>query len=833
MLNLRHALRTQLRTPLVTGVACLSLALGIGANSAIFSIFDQMVLEALPVAEPDRLVNLSAPGPKPGSQSCSNAGDCDEVFSYPMFRDLEQAQTEFASLAAHREFSANLAYRGQTESSSGLLVSGGYFPTLGLQPALGRLFGPEDNRTKGSHPIVVLAHGYWQSRFGSSPAVLGDSLTVNGQTLTIVGVAPAGFTGTTLGTRPQVFVPMVMREALVPGFTGLEERRSYWAYLFARLKPGTSLDRAQIAVNVPYHAVVNEVEAPLQEGMSEQTMALFRAKTVQLAPGARGQSSVRGEARAPLLLLLGATGFVLLIACANVANLLLARSAARADEIAVRLAVGAGRRQLVAQLLAESCLLAGFAGLLGLIVAVWTLRLIGSLLPPDAASTLSLEVDGGMLAFTAVLALATGLAFGLFPALHSTRPDLASSLKGQATKTTGTRAAARFRAGLVTGQIALAMALLVSAGLFTKSLANVSRVDLGFRTDHLVIFGVSPELNGYTPEQSRALFERMEEELAALPGATGVTTSMVPLIAGSNWGNSVSVEGFAADADTDTHSVYNEIGAGYFRTLGIPLLSGREFAAGDVLKASKVAIVNEAFARKFNLGREAVGKRMAMSTGPETPLDIEIVGLVADAKYSEVKRPVPPQFFRPYRQNEGLGALNFYVRTGLAPENLMASIGEVVRRLDPNLPVENLQSMETQVRQNVFLDRLIGTLSSAFAVLATLLAAVGLYGVLAYTVAQRTREIGLRMALGADMAQVRGLVLRQVGLMTLVGGAAGMVAALALSRLGRSLLYELQGHDPTVLAGAAVLLALVALGSGFIPAARASRIEPMRALRHD
>ncbi len=833
MPNLRHALRTLLGTPLVTAVACLSLALGIGANSAIFSLFDQMVLRALPVAQPQRLVNLSAPGPKPGSQSCSNAGDCDEVFSYPMFRDLESAEIELSSLGAHREFGANLAYRGQTASESGLLVSGGYFPTLGLQPVLGRLFGPEDNRTPGGHPVTVLAHEYWRSRFGASPAVVGDSLTVNGQTLTIVGVAPAGFTGTTLGSRPQVFVPMVMRETLVPGFKGLEDRRSYWVYVFGRLKPGASLAQAQVAVNVPYHAIVNEVEAPLQEGMSEQTLAQFRAKTVQLAPGARGQSSVRGEARAPLLLLLGATAFVLLIACANVANLLLARAASRADEIAVRLAVGAARRQLVFQLLTESCLLAVLAGLLGLVVASWTLRLVGSLLPPYAAATLSFEIDPSILAFTAFLALATGLVFGLFPALHSTRPELASSLKGQATKTTGTRAAARFRAGLVTGQIALAMALLVSAGLFTKSLANVSRVDLGLKTDHLVTFGISPDLNGYTPVRSLALFERMQEELSALPGVTGVVGSMVPLISGSNWGSSVSVEGFAADSDTDTHSVFNEIGTGYFRTLEIPLLAGRDFATADALGAPKVAIVNEAFTRKFNLGREAVGKHMATSTGAGTPLDIEIVGLVADAKYSDVKRPVPPQFFLPYRQNEGLGALNFYVRTALAPENAMVSIGEVVRRLDPDLPLENLQTMEAQVRQNVFIDRLIGTLSTAFAVLATLLAAVGLYGVLAYTVAQRTREIGLRMALGANVAQVRGMVLRQVGLMTLIGGAAGILAALALSRLGRSLLYELQGHDPAVLGGAAVLLALVALSAGFIPASRASRIEPMRALRHD
>ncbi|HEX4954729.1 MAG TPA: ABC transporter permease [Thermoanaerobaculia bacterium] len=833
MLSFRLALRTLSQTPLVTGIACLSLALGIGATSAIFSLFDQMVLRPLAVEEPDRLVNLSAPGPKPGSQSCSNAGDCDEVFSYPMFRDLENAAPELLSVAAHRDFGANLAYRGQTASAEGLLVSGRYFSTLGLEPALGRLFGPDDNRTPGAHPIVVLGHDYWQNRFGASSSVVGESLTVNGQALTIVGVAPAGFYGTTLGSRPQVFVPIVMRETVVPGFRGLDDRRSYWVYLFGRLARDASRQQAEIALNSKYAALINEVEAPLQEGMSEATMARFRVRTVSLSSGSHGQSSVRGSSRAPLLLLLGATAFVLLIACANVANLLLARSASRAGEIAVRLSLGAGRRQLVAQLLTESGLMALAAGLGGLLAAGWTLELLRSLLPAQTTANLSFQVDLRMLGFTAALALGTGLAFGLFPALHSTRPELASILKGQATRTSGTRAAARFRAVLVTGQISLAMALLVSAGLFTKSLANVSRVDLGLKTDHLVVFAVSPELSGYTPERSKALFERVEEELSGLPGVTTVAGSMVPLIAGSNWGSSVSVEGFEAGPDTDTQASFNEIGPGFFATVGIPLLSGRDFGRTDVVGAPKVAIVNEAFARKFNLGRDAVGKRMAMSRRAAPELDLEIVGLVADAKYSDVKQAVPPQFFTPYRQDEGVGALNFYVRTGLAPEQLVTTIGEVIRRLDPNLPVENLQTMAAQVRDNVFIDRLIGTLSTAFALLATLLAAVGLYGVLAYTVAQRTREIGLRMALGADAQRVRVMVLRQVGWMTVVGAVVGILAALGLARLGRSLLFELEGHDPAVLAGAAVALAIVALAAGAIPAARASKVQPMVALRQE
>jgi len=830
MINLKFALRMLFKTPFVTIIAIVSLSLGIGANAAIFSLFSQMLLRALPVQEPDRLVNLAAPGPKPGSQSCNQAGDCDEVFSYPMFRDLERVQTVFTGIAAHRLFSANLAARGQTLNGEGMLVSGSYFPVLGVRPVLGRLLGPDDGRTSGESHVVVLSHAYWQTRFARDPGVLNQPLIVNGQEMTIVGVAARGFDGTTLGAKPQVFVPITMRESMQPGFKGFDNRRNYWAYLFARLKPGISLEQARTALNGQYHAIINDVEAPLQKGMSEQTMARFRAKPVILEQGARGQTLMSGEAKKPLRLLLGVTAFVLIIACANVANLLLARGAARAGEMAVRLSIGASRRQLVSQLLAESCLLAVFAGGTSLVVARWTLDLIASLLPAEVAATLQFELDPPSLLFAAALTLGTGLLFGLFPALHSTRPDLMSSLKGQAGQRSGARSAARFRAALATAQIALSLALLFGAGLFLRSLFNVSRVDLGLKVENVITFGISPALNGYTPQRSLQLFERLEDELAVLPGVTSVTDSLVPLLGGSNWGHDVSVEGLKAGPDTDMNSRYNEVGPAYFRTLGIPLISGREFTRSDAAGAPKAAIVNEEFAKKFNLGREAVGKRIGDRGGK---LDTEIVGLVQNAKYSQVKLDVPPLFFRPYRQDDQLGFLTFYVRTSLNPEQFLSTISKVVARLDPNLPVENLRTMPQQVRENVFLDRVISVLSAAFACLATLLAAVGLYGVLAYTVAQRTREIGLRMALGAAPARVRAMVLRQVGVMTLIGGAIGLAAAISLGRFAQALLYQLQGSDPVVLTGSAVALTLVALGAGFIPAHRASQVDPMQALRYE
>jgi predicted permease len=830
MINVRLAARTLVKTPFVTAVAVVSLALGIGANAAIFSLFDQMLMRSLPVREPSRLVNLSAPGPKPGSNSCNQAGECDVVFSYPMFRDLERVQTVFEGIAAHRLFGANLAYRGQTLNGNAVYVSGSYFPVLGTQAALGRLLTPDDERAQGQSPVAVLSHAWWQSRFGADPNVLNDTLIVNGQSLTIVGVAARGFTGTTLGSTPEVFVPMTMRTVLEPGGFKLDNRRNYWVYLFARLKPGVSIEGALTMLNVPYRQILADVEAPLQKGMSDQTMTRFKAKTVGIEEGWRGQSGVHAEARTPLLILFGVTGLVLLIACANIANLLLARAASRAGEMAVRLSLGATRRQLVMQLLGESCLLALLGGVAGILVARWTLDLIVSLLPDDAAATLPLTISLPVFVFAAVLSIATGVLFGLFPALHSTRPDLLPSLKGQAGQPSGNRAAQRFRTTLATAQIGISMMLLACAGLFTKSLVNISRVDLGVKIENVVTFGVSPELNGYTPERSRAFFTRLEEELRAMPGVTGVSAALVPLLAGSNWGTSMQVEGFKSGPDIDSNSRYNEVSAGYFKMMGVPLLSGREFTPADALGAPKVAIVNEAFAKKFGLGTDVVGKRIS-DGGSGKPLDTEIVGFVQNAKYSEVKREIPPLFFRPYLQDERIGSMAFYVRTSMDPSSVLLAVPKTVATLDATLPLENVRTLAEQARNNVFLDRMITTLSAAFAALATLLAAVGLYGVLAYTVTQRTREIGLRMALGAAPGRVRLMVMRQVGIMTVVGAVIGLVAAVWAGRAAQSMLYQLKGSDPAVLTMAAVVLAVVALAAGLIPAHRASRIDPMHALR--
>ena len=833
MSSLKLALRTLFKTPFVTAIAIVSLALGIGANAAIFSCFNQMLLESVNVPRPSELVNLGSPGPKPGSQSCGQPGDCDAVFSYAMFRDLQKGQTVFTGIAAHQPFGMNMAFDGQTMSGQGLLVSGNYFQVLQVQPAIGRLFDGNDDRLVGEAPVAVLGHGFWTTKFAADPGVLNRTIRINDQTLTIVGVAAPNFDGTTLGNKPLVYVPITLKGQMNPGWNAWANRTNYWAYLFARLRPGVAIDGARETLNAQYHAIVNDVEAPLQQGMSDQTMTRFRAKPIVVEPGGIGQSTVRSQAGTPLYLLLGVTGFVLLIACANIANLLLARSAARATEMAVRLSIGASRARLIGQLLTESLLLAVFGGVAGIFVAHWTLALIMSLMPPAIAQSMAFAISTPAVLFAAALTIGTGLLFGLFPALHSTRPDLVSTLKSQSGQPSGARGAARFRLVLATSQIALSMLLLAASGFFVKSLLNVSRIDLGIKSDNIISFRVSPTLNGYKGERVLVFYQQVEEQLRALPGATAVTASMVPLLSGSNWGNDVAVQGFEAGPDTDNNSRYNEIGPGYFSAMGTPLMSGREFTEADTLQGQKVVIVNETFAKKFKLGRDAVGKMMGSGRGYRSPLDTLIVGVVQDAKYSDVKRQIPPLFFRPYRQDAALGSASFYVRTAADPAQMASAVTGVVRRLDPNLPVDNLKTLAQQVKDNTFMDRMMTTLSSLFAGLATLLAAVGLYGVLSYTVSQRTREIGLRMALGAAPGRVRAMVLRQVAWMTLVGGIIGLAGAVGVGYSASTILFELKAWDPVVLAISAVLLSLVAIAAGFVPARRASLIDPMRALRYE
>ena len=832
MTYFKHATRSLLKSPMITAVAVLSLALGIGANAAIFSLFEQLLLRPLPVEAPDELVNLADPGVKSGSVSANTSGGSDSVFSYQMFRDLESSEHPFAGLAGHQGFSANLAFQGgETRSGSGIMVTGRYFEVLGLRPHLGRLIQPADTEQIGGNPVVVLSHAYWQRSFGSEPSVIDKALVVNGKPMTVVGVAPEGFRGTTLGFLPEIFAPVTMKGEIVPGWKGFDNRRSYWLYMFARLQPGMSLGDAQQAINGVYRPIIQGVELPLQEGMSEASLKRFETKALVLEPGRQGQSFMLEFVKTPILMLFSVTGFVLLIACANLINLLLIRAAQRTGEIAVRMSIGARRGQVVLQLLAESFLLALAGAVLGLGVARVTVYALVGMLPADADLGLSLALGPAVWLFTAALSLLIGLV-GLFPALHVSKENFAHTLKAQSGRAGSSRGANRFRAAMATLQIALSMILLIGAGLMLKSLNNVAKVELGLDVDRLVTFSLSPRLNGYTEEQSASFFRRVEQEVGALPGVDSVVASVVPLISGSNWGSNVSVQGFDADPDTDTNCKYNQVGPGFFHTMGVDILAGREFTEQDGAESGKVAVVNQAFAKKFQLDEnEVVGTWMQVGSGGEN--DIQIVGLVRDAKYSEVKDEIPPMFILPYRQDDSLGSITFYVRTAMDPTGLISSLRSTLRRLDPNLPVDEFHTMAVQVESNIFLDRMLSILSSAFAVLATVLASIGLYGVLAYSVVQRHREIGLRMALGADAARVRRWILKQVLAMVAVGAAVGIVVAVNVAHLGESVLYGLTGKDPYVFGTAVAALTAVALLAGFVPAYRAGRTDPIEALRDD
>ena len=828
--DVRYCLRGFARRPLFAVVVVATLALGIGVNATIFSVYDQMLLRELPVAEPDGLVNFGSPGFKQGNTSCNDGGTCEEVFSYPMFRDLERVEGPFTGIAAHRYTDASLAFEGETATGSALLVSGQYFSLLGVRPAAGRLLDVNDDRVDGEASAAVLSYKYWESAFGADTQVVGRTLIVNGKPLTIVGVGPRDFHGTIVGERPLVFVPITFRWLPSPNaFPQHSDRKSYWAYLFARLKPGVTLDQAAAAINGPYRTIVNDVDAPLLSGVSDQQLAAFRARPILLTPGDRGQSRIDDNARTPLTILMVATGLVLLIACVNVANLLLARGSTRVGEIAVRASLGASRRRLLSLLLVETLLLAAAAALASTPLTMGALRGINAMLPASNR-TFDLVVDGAVVAATIGLAVLSTLVFGLIPALKLVRLDVNPAQQAQGARQTGGKAAARFRATLTTAQIALSMALLVLAGWFAQSLANVARVDLGFRAESLAVFTIAPERNGYTPVQSAALFTRFEEELAQIPGVAAAGAANVALIDNSNWNGNVSVEEFEATPDTDTNASRNFVSPRFFEALEMPLIKGTGFerASSD---GPRVAVVNERFVEKFGLGDDAVGKRMAF--GATQDLDIEIVGVVRDAKYSDVKADPPPQVFQPRAQAPFLGEMSFYLRSNLGLPALRSAVTGVLARHDANLPLMNLLTVTQQARENVFLDRFMSTLAGALAAMAVVLAGVGIYGVLSYNVVQRFREIGLRIALGAAPSNVRGMVLKQIAWMAAIGIAIGVGLALLLGEVGRALLYGLSPTEPLVPAAAVAALLAVVIAAAYLPARRAAHVDPVTALRGD
>jgi putative ABC transport system permease protein len=829
MSDFRFALRMLARSPLLTAVVILSLGLGVGANTAVFSFLHQVVLRSLPVERPGELVMLTAPGEfKSGRSTTDNAGGMDSIFSYPTFRGLEK-QTQ--GVAGFRMLGANLAYRNQTIDGSAMVVSGRYFSLLGVKSWMGRLITSDDDFHGKGRPVVVLSHAYWQNRLGAQPEVLNQPLRVNGHVFTIVGVASKGFTGTTWGNQPDVFVPLCFKPLMTPTWNGTERWDEYWLYLFARLRPGVSREKAEAALNTTYRGLVEEQANSTQKDWPPDQLARFRQSKLSLIEASQGQSESRKEARTPILILMGATALVLLIAVANTANVLLARAAQRKKELAIRTALGAGRGRLMKQVLTEAVLLALAGGAAGLLFASWTIRfLVLALSDGTIPEDLTTQIEWPVLAFALGISVASGLLCGAYPAWEAARSSMAEVLKDQSGSVSGTLRAARIRKALVCMQVMVSALLLIPTGLFLKSVVNLIRVDLGIDQENLITFRISPELNGYKPAQSRALFERAEEQLAAIPGVRNISTSMVPLIAGSNWGNTLTVEGYSRDPKADRNSMLNVIGPGFFGKMGVPLINGREFTERDTGAGRKVAIVNENFARHFFQDRNPIGRKFA--AGGDT-LDIEIVGVVKDTHYAGVKQKPPRLYYTPWRQSDDIGEISFYVRTALAPEQMMPQVRRVMRTLDPDLPLEGLRTFKEQVGRSLRGDRVIMQLSIAFSTIATLLAMLGLYGVMAYSVTRRTREIGIRIAMGASTMSIRSMVMRELLLILGVGLALGIPGAVALARLAESQLFGVESFDAVVVAGASLALSAAALAAGYIPARRATQVNPIAALRYE
>ncbi|HEY6555231.1 MAG TPA: ABC transporter permease, partial [Vicinamibacteria bacterium] len=677
--DLRMALRTLAKSPGFTLVVVLTLALGIGANTAIFTLMDQVMLRALPVHQPERLVVLDGPGPFQGSSH--NHSNTLIPLSHPMFENLRDQNTVFAGMLAHYTAPVHLTVGSQTDNVNGDLVSGTFFDVLGVKPAAGRLFTADDDRTPGAHPVVVLGHGFWTRRFAADPKIVGQAVSVNSHPMTVLGVAGPGFHGVEVGQSVDVYVPLMMQPQILPTWTrGLGDWRVRWLTVMARLKDGVSPEAATAGIGVLYAQLLQE-DLQTSTITSEAVRKRFLAKKLGLVPGGRGTSGLRDQSRTPLLVLMGMVGLVLLIACANVANLLLARASSRQKEIAVRLALGASRGRLVRQLLAESVVLAVAGGAVGLVFASWTGDLLIRALPIESASRVfSVEPNLRVGLFTLGVSLLTGLVFGLIPAFQSTRPALASTLKNESGSVMGGTGAFRFRKGLVVTQVALSLLLLIGAGLFTRSLMNLRSLNPGFETERLLAFSVDPSLNGYALERRFALFEEIQQELGAEPGVRLVSMATEALMTDSNSSSTVVVKGYESKEGEDMNPNFNRVGPEFFATLGIPLVAGREFTNADGLDAPRVAVVNETFARYFFKEGDALGRTFAL--GREKDQSITIVGVAKDGKAASLREEPLRFVYLPHTQDTGVGGLTFYVRSTVPPETLGPRVRKVVERVD-------------------------------------------------------------------------------------------------------------------------------------------------------
>jgi predicted permease len=837
--DLGFGLRMLRKNPGFTAVAALALALGIGANTAIFSLTDQILLRNLPVPRPEQLVILRSPGPNHGH----TWGDVDQgaqSFSYPLYKDLRERATVFFGLLVCRGITVNVSGHWETQAAHADLVSGNFFQTLEVQPALGRLFLPGDETAPGANTVAVLSYSYWLRQFGADPSILNKPLAVNGVPLTVVGVARKGFYGVQIGSTPDIFIPVTMKAQMAPNPNQtLEDRTDRWLPVMGRLKPGITIARAQAELQ-PIYQPLMESDAKLLK-LSGDDWKRYLSKPLLLTGGAHGRLVLQEGAQEPLLVLMSMVGLVLLIACANLAGLLVARGEARQREIGVRLAMGAKRTRMIRQLLTESLLIATAGGAAGIALAWWCLNAIGAAVPQGyGMGVLANSLDFRVLWFASGLTLATTILFGLAPAMRATRLDLQSTLKDQGSNVSASRSNLPVRKVLIVSQVALTAVLLAAAGLFARTLANLEHASLGVNTSHVLQFSVAPDLNGSTPAQTLAFADRARDEIAALPGVRSLSISSAPIFANDDYVSNFTPEGYVSQPGhvpqpgDDTDAMYDYVGPNYFSTMGIPLIAGREFAESDTAESPKVCIINEKLAQQSFAGRNPIGLHITHGAGTlYTAPAMEIIGVVANSKWDDARSDIAPFLYMPYSQDKNLGHLSFYIRTERDPSSMAAGLRSFVQRLDANLPLNSLSTLEEQVGNSMLNDRLVTVLSVSLALLAALLAALGLYGVLAYVVARRTREIGIRIALGGERADILRLVVGQGVRLTVVGGAIGILAALVAMRWVASLLYGVTAHDPQTFVGVVVLLAIVSGAVCYLPARRAMRVDPMVALRYE